>query len=151
LVSPAKAALPAVLATISGSMSSANTLPETCRAAGMVNVPKPQPNSTTSPHGPVQSSLATIHPGSKNVSQADSSGIPLSRPFIDETSSAGHRIGWPRPPLPGHHDPGLSRHRAHPSGARRISLDSNRLHADKFQAEAAALHVGDRGCQGDAE
>src|SRR5437899_3502004 len=63
------------------SMSRANTRPVIRRAVGTVKVPYPQPNSTTSPHEPVQSSFSTIHPGLKNASQEDSSGIPLSRTF----------------------------------------------------------------------
>jgi hypothetical protein len=69
LESPAVSALRTVSATISGSMSRAITRPEICAAVGMVKVPYPQPNSTTSPHGPVQSNFATIQVGLKNESQ----------------------------------------------------------------------------------
>jgi hypothetical protein len=53
---------------MSGSMSNPNTVPVTARAAGTVKVPYPLPTSTTS-HGPEQSSFARIQVELKRVPQ----------------------------------------------------------------------------------
>jgi hypothetical protein len=51
-------------------------------AAGIVNVPYPQPKSTTSRQALVNPSFANICSGEKKLAHICSSGMPLSRIFI---------------------------------------------------------------------